>query len=56
MTDFETLTDFENLYRAYHSSMKGKGKRNSAVKFSVMALEYLYVMKRQLIAHTYKED
>ena len=54
MTDFEKLTDFENLYRAYRSSMKGKGKRNSAVKFSVMALEYLYVMKRQLIAHTYK--
>lgn len=54
MRDFEKLIDYENLYHSYKVSMKGTGKRNSAVKFSVMALEYLYVMKRQLIAHEYR--
>lgn len=54
MDDFQTLVDFENLYNSYRTSMRGKGKKLSAAKFDVMALENLYVMKKQLINHTYR--
>lgn len=53
MGDFQTLLNFENLYASYRKSMRGKGKKKSAVKFNIMALEHLYVMKKQLIDHTY---
>ena len=54
MRDFQKLIDFNNLYHSYCVSLKGKGAKKSATKFSVMALENLCVMKRQLIEHTYK--
>lgn len=54
MSDFEKLLDFKNLYSSYLASMRGKGKKKSAKKFSVLALEYLCVMKRELVDHTYK--
>lgn len=54
MGDFQKLIDFENLYNSCQVSLKGKGKKQSAIKFNVMALENLCVMKRQLIDHTYK--
>lgn len=54
MDDFQTLVDFENLYNSYRTSMRGKGKKLSAAKFDVMALENLYVMKKQFINHTYR--
>jgi hypothetical protein len=34
--------------------MRGKGKKSSAVKFDLMALENLYLMKQQLMNHQYK--
>lgn len=54
MEDFQTLTDFGNLYNSCQVSLKGKGKKMSAAKFNVMALEYLYVIKQQLLNRTYR--
>ncbi len=54
MDDFQKLIDFENLYNSFLVSMKGKGKKKSAVKFNVMALENLCLIKRQLVQHTYR--
>ena len=54
MEDFQMLTDFGNLYNSCQVSLKGKGKKLSAAKFNVMALEYLYVIKKQLLNRTYR--
>lgn len=54
MDDFQELTNFENLYNSYQVSLRGKGKKRSAAKFNVMALEHVYVMKQQLLNHTYR--
>ena len=54
MTDFQKLTSFENLYSSYKASIRGKGKKKSSTRFSVLALENLYVMKQQLMSHTYQ--
>ena len=54
MGDFQKLIDFENLYNSCQVSLKGKGKKQSAIRFNVLALENLCVIKRQLIDHTYK--
>ena len=54
MSDFDKLIDFENMYKSCKVSLRGKGKRQGAIRFNVMALENLCVMKRQLIYHTYK--
>lgn len=54
MSDFQKLVSFENLYSSYKVSRRGKGSRKSAIRFEVMALENIYVMKNQLINHTYK--
>lgn len=54
MNDFQKLIDFKNLYRSYKVSMKGKGKKLGAIKFNMMALENIFVMKHQLVNHEYK--
>lgn len=54
MEDIKKLLDFQNLYDSYKVSLKGKGKKKSAAKFSIMALENLCLMKRQIINRTYK--
>lgn len=54
MGNFQTVTNFENLYASYKRSMRGKGKKKGAVKFSVMALENLCVIKQELVQHTYE--
>ena len=54
MNDFQKLISFKNLYHSYKVSMKGKGKKLGAIKFSVMALENIFVMKHQLKNHEYK--
>ena len=54
MEDIKKLLDFQNLYNSYKVSLKGKGKKKSAAKFSIMALENLCLMKRQIINRTYK--
>ena len=54
MEDFQKLIDFQNLYNSYKVSLRGKGKKKSAAKFSIMALENLCLMKKQLVNRTYK--
>lgn len=54
MGDFQELIDFGNLYNSCQVSLKGKGKKQSAIRFSVDALENILLMKKQLIEHTYK--
>ena len=54
MDDFDKIVDFHNLYNSCLISLKGKGKKKSAAKFNVMALEHICVMKNQLLSRTYK--
>lgn len=54
MEEFQKLIDFQNLFTSYKTSLKGKGKKKSSAKFSIMALENLCLIKKQLIEHTYK--
>jgi len=53
LTDFEKITDFENLYRAYKRSKSGKGYSNSSMKFQLSALDGIYRLKHSLENKTY---
>lgn len=53
MTDFEKVTDFENMYKAYRKSKSGKGFKKSSAKFSVMALDGIHTLIQQLESKTY---
>lgn len=54
MTDFEKVTDFENMYQAYRRSRRGKGYKNSAARFGTMALDGINTLIAQLKDGTYK--
>lgn len=54
MTDFQKLTDFQNLYDSYKVSLRGCRNSTGAIRFSIMALENIFVMKKQLVEHSYK--
>lgn len=54
MTDFEKITDFNNLYKAYKKAKSGKGYRNSSAKFEVRALDGIHKLKQQLESRQYK--
>jgi hypothetical protein len=54
MTDFEKVIDFENMYRAYRKSKRGKGYKKSAAKFNLMALEGVNLLIDQLKSRTYR--
>ena len=54
MDDFQTLTDFGNLYNSFRVSMRGKGKKIGALKFCVLALENIIIMIRKLKRRTYR--
>ena len=54
MTDFEKVTDFENMYRAYRRSRRGKGYKRSAARFGAMALDGINKLIEQLKNGTYK--
>lgn len=54
MTDFEKVTDFENMYRAYRRSRRGKGYKNSAARFGTMALDSINSLIDQLKNGTYR--
>lgn len=54
MTDFEKVIDFNNMYRAYRKSKRGKGFKKSSAKFSVMALEGINNLIEQLKNKTYR--
>lgn len=53
-TDFELVTDFENLYKAYRKSKQGKGFNKSSQRFQVTALDGVYQIKRRLETKTYQ--
>lgn len=47
-TDFEKVTDFGNLYKAYKKSKSGKGHEISKAKFQMCSVDGLYQIKRLL--------
>lgn len=52
-TDFEKVTDFGNLYKAYKKSKSGKGFSKSRQKFQMAALDGIHQIKRSLETKTY---
>ncbi len=54
MTDFERVVDFNNMYKAYRRSKRGKGFRKSSAKFNVMALDGINRLISQLKDKTYQ--
>ena len=54
MTDFEKITDFNNLYKAYKKAKAGKGYQHSSAKFQTMTLYVIHRLKEMLEARTYK--
>lgn len=54
MTDFEKVTDFNNMYRAYRRSKCGKGYKKSAARFNLAALDGVHTLIRQLKDKTYR--
>lgn len=53
-TDFEYITDFANLYRAYRDAKSGKGFRRSSQRFQTTALDGILQIKNSLENKTYK--
>lgn len=53
MKDFEKITDFNNLYRAYCKAKSGKGYKNSSAKFEIQALDGVHRLKQQLESKQY---
>ena len=53
MTDFEKVTDFHNMYRAYRRAKCGKGYKKSSAKFNVAALDGVNTLIAQLRNKTY---
>lgn len=54
MTDFEKVTDFNNLYKAFKKAKSGKGYKHSSAKFQVMTLSGIHRLKEQLETREYK--
>lgn len=54
MTEFEKVTDFENLYRAFRRSKQGKGYKKSSARFDMTALDGIHTLRQQLLNKTYK--
>ena len=54
MTNFEKLTDFNNLYKAYKKAKSGKGYKQSSAKFESMALYGIHKLKELLESREYK--
>lgn len=55
-TEFEKVTDFGNLYKAYRKSKTGKGFSKSKLKFEVASLDGIHQIKKILETDTYKVD
>lgn len=54
MADFEKVVNFNNMYRAYRKSKSGKGFKKSSARFSIMALDGINILIKQLKNKTYK--
>ena len=53
-TDFEKVTDFDALYKAYKRACAGKGSISSKQKFSIAALDGIYQIKRRIETKSYE--
>ena len=53
MTDFEKVTDFQNMYHAFRRAKSGKGYKQSSSRFSVSALDGIHRLINQLKNKTY---
>lgn len=53
LTDFQKVVDFGNLYRAYKKAKKGKRNKRSVVKFAIVALEGIHLLRELLTKRTY---
>lgn len=54
MTDFEKVTDFENMYRAFRKAKRGKGFKKSSARFDTTALDGVNTLIWQLRSRTYQ--
>ena len=54
MTDFEKVTDFHNMYRAFRRAKSGKGFKKSSARFNVGALDGVNLLIDQLKNRTYR--
>ena len=54
MTDFEKVTDFKNMYRAFRKARCGKGFKKSAARFNLAALDGVNALIAQLKNKTYR--
>ena len=54
MTDFEKVTDFNNMYRAFRRARRGKGYKRSSARFDAAALDGVHTLIRQLKDKTYR--
>lgn len=53
MTDFEKVTDFHNMYRAFRKAKCGKGYKRSSARFNISALDGVHALIQQLKNKTY---
>jgi len=53
MTEFEKVTDFHNMYRAFRRARCGKGYAKSAARFHTTALDGAHTLIDQLKSKTY---
>lgn len=53
MTDFEKVTNFNNLYQAYRKAKSGKGYKKSSAKFETQALDGIHRLKDMLESKQY---
>lgn len=54
MTDFEKVTDFQNMYRAFRKAKRGKGFKKSSARFDIGALDGITRLIEQLQDKTYQ--
>ncbi|MBE6959843.1 MAG: RNA-directed DNA polymerase [Ruminococcaceae bacterium] len=54
MTDFEKVTNFHNMYRAFRKAKCGKGYKKSAARFNLAALDGVNTLIAQLKDKTYR--
>lgn len=54
MTDFEKVTDFQNMYRAFRKARRGKGSKKSAARFDLAALDGVQKLIDQLRDKSYR--
>ena len=54
MTDFEKVTDFNNMYQAFKKAKCGKGHKKSSARFDLAALDGVNALITQLQSKAYR--